>query len=312
MTSARKKISFIIPCYFNGANIPGTMSEVVKIKLLINEEVDFEYILVDDGSKDNTLEELIKFKNQYPEQTTVIKLSGNFGAYNAAQAGLNYATGDCNVILAADMQDPPELIPKMFDYWKGGIKLVIANRTDRQDPWLQKLFSNTYHFLIKKLALPNVPDGGFDLVLFDRQLRDNLVMINEKNTNISYLLTWLKYDMVCIPYVRQKRDKGISRWTLQKKMKLFIDSFVSFSFFPVRIITVLGFILGFFALGYTILILIAKYNDNVPVEGWSSLMVVLLLVSCFQMISMGILGEYVWRAMDAARNRPSYIVDKVI
>lgn len=304
-------LSYIIPCYFNEENLPQTTKALIENEKLFDNDVTFEYVMVDDGSKDNTLGELKKFKAQYPDKVKVIKLSGNFGSYNAILAGMNYASGDCNVVLAADLQDPPEMIPKMMEYWKKGIKLVIANREDREESFLQKAFSNSYHYLIKKLALKNVPKGGYDLVLFDKQLRDEVVKIDEKNTNQLYLLSWLKYDYVSIPYVRRKRDVGKSRWTLQKKVKLFIDSFVSFSFFPVRLISTLGLILGLISFIYGIFIIYARLTGLVPIEGWAALMAVLLFVSAFQMIALGIIGEYVWRTLDAGRKRPNFVVEQI-
>jgi len=303
------KISVIIPCYFNEKNIPATVKELLANESGFPSDVVFEYVMVDDGSKDNTLEELVKFRNDYPLKVKVIKLSGNFGSYNAILAGMGYATGDCNVILAADLQDPPTLIPKMYDYWVRGVKLVIANRQGREDPFFQKIFSNAYHFLIRKFALPGIPSGGYDLVLFDRQLRDEVVRINEKNTNQIYLLSWLKYDYVSIPYVRRKRELGESKWTLQKKIKLFVDSFVSFSFFPMRLISVAGLVLGLISFLYGLFVIYAKFSGLVPLQGWAAMMVVFLGVSSFQTIALGIIGEYVWRTMDAARNRPNFIVE---
>jgi glycosyltransferase involved in cell wall biosynthesis len=305
------KLSYIIPCYFNEENIPLTSAELIKNEKDFPADVSFEYVFIDDGSKDKTHEELMKFYALFPDKVKVIKLAGNVGSYNAILAGMQYATGDCNVILAADLQDPPELIPQMYSYWEKGIKFVIANRKDREESFSQKLFSNTYHFLIKKLALKNVPTGGFDLVFFDKQLRDEVVRINEKNTNTIYLLAWLDYDYVSIPYVRKKRDVGVSRWTFSKKVKLFIDSFVSFSFAPIRAISMLGLVLGVIAFLYGIFIIIVKLTGLVPLQGWATIMAVLLFVSSFQMIAIGIIGEYVWRALDAARNRPNYVVDKV-
>jgi polyisoprenyl-phosphate glycosyltransferase len=305
------KLSYIIPCYFNESNIPVTKQELLNCEGSFPKDVEFEYIMIDDGSKDNTLSELLKFKDEYPEKVKVIKLSGNFGSYNAILAGMNYASGDCNVILSADLQDPPELIPKMYDYWIKGIKLVIANRQNREESFIQRLFSNTYHSLIKKFALKGIPKGGYDLVLFDKQLREEVVKINEKNTNQIYLLSWLNYDFINIPYTRKKREFGKSRWTLQKKIKLFVDSFVSFSFFPIRLISVCGLMLGFISFLYGLFVIYAKITGLVPLQGWTAIMVVLLLVSSFQMVALGIIGEYVWRAMDAARKRPNFVIDKV-
>jgi len=305
------KISIITPCYFNEKNIPVTVTAFLENEKKFPAGTQFEYVLVDDGSKDNTVQELLKFKEKHPDKFKVIKLAGNVGSYNAILAGMKYATGDCNVILTADLQDPPELVPKMFDYWTKGIKFVIANRNDREDHWMHNIFSNTYHYLIKKFALPNIPNGGFDFCLFDKQMRDEVVAMDEKNTNTIYLLSWLNYDFVSIPYTRKKRAIGKSRWTLKKKLKLFIDSFVAFSFFPIRMISVMGFLLGLVALAYGGFILFEKYFGNIAVTGWTTIMVVVLFVSAFQMIALGVIGEYVWRALDASRKRPNYVVDKM-
>lgn len=304
-------ISIIIPCYYNELNIPVTTKRLMENEALFNKDVSFEYVMIDDGSKDNTWQVLCNFKNEYPHKNIkLIKLAGNFGSYNAILAGMKYATGDCNVIITADLQDPPELIVQMYEHWRQGIKLVIANRTDRKDPLFSKIFAKGFQLLIKKFALKNLPKGGFDFVLFDKQLKEEVVAMDEKNTNTLYLFTWMKYAYVTIPYQRQEREIGKSRWTFSKKLKLFIDSFVSFSFLPIRLITAAGLILGIISLLYAGFIIYNKIIGNIQIQGWSGLMVVFLLVSSFQMIALGILGEYIWRTLDAARNRPNYVIDK--
>jgi dolichol-phosphate mannosyltransferase len=306
------KLSIIIPCYFNEANIPVTTAELIATEKLFTDDMEFEYIMVDDGSKDDTFKALTLFKNQYPNKVKLIKLSGNFGSYNAIQAGMKYATGDCTVVITADLQDPPVLMVKMVDYWKKGVKLVLANREDRDDPFLTKFFANSYQKLIRKFALPNLPKGGFDFCLFDKQLREQVIALEEKNTNSLYLLVWLKYDYVTIPYKRTERTIGKSRWTLQKKIQLFIDSFISFSYTPLRFITTGGLILGLISFVYALYVVWAKLTGNVEVEGWTAMMVVFLLVSSFQMIAIGIIGEYLWRNLDATRKRPAFIVEEIV
>jgi polyisoprenyl-phosphate glycosyltransferase len=306
------KLSVIIPCYFNAENIPVTAQRLLDNEKKFPSEVSFEYVLIDDGSKDQTYEVMKAFKNQYPQKVVLVKLSGNFGSYNAIQAGMKYATGDCNVVISADLQDPPELMVNMYEYWQKGIKLVLANREDRNDPLVSKIFAGFYHKLIRKYALPNIPDGGFDFCLFDKQLRQQVVALEEKNTNSLYLLAWLKYDYVAIPYKRAQREIGQSRWTMKKKIKLFIDSFVSFSYAPLRFITVSGLILGICSFLYALFVLWARISGRVQVEGWSAMMVVFLLVSGFQMLAIGIIGEYLWRNLEASRKRPPYIIDEVI
>lgn len=304
-------ISVIIPCYFNEENIPVTGLRLIENEKNFPADTKFEYVFVDDGSEDHTLEALYKFHAQYPEKVKVIKLAGNVGSYNAVVAGMEYATGDCTVIIAADLQDPPELMSEMFGYWKKGLKLVIGSRQDREESWLQKKFSNAFHGMMKRFALKNVPNGGFDYVLFDREIREKIVAMQERNTNVFYLMAWMGYTYINIPYVRKQREIGTSRWTLSKKIKLFIDSFVGFSYFPLRLISVTGITLGILALIYAIYILLARLTGIIDVEGWSTLMTAILFIGAFQMIALGIIGEYVWRGLDAARKRPLYVVEEV-
>jgi polyisoprenyl-phosphate glycosyltransferase len=304
------KLSIIIPCYYNEENIPVTTKELLENEQLFPEDLSFEYVMVDDGSRDGTWKALEKFKEEHPSKVKIIKLAGNVGSYNAILAGMNAATGDVTTVIAADLQDPPELMVKMYDYWRKGIKLVMANRQDREESFGQKLFSNTYHGLMQKLAIKSIPNGGFDYVMFDKQLRQEIVKMNEKNTNTLYLLPWMGFEHVCIPYTRKERKIGKSRWTFQKKIKLFIDSFVSFSYFPLRLLSVTGLLLGFGALLYALFVIIARLSGWINEDGWSTLMVVILFTSSFQMIGLGILGEYVWRGLDASRNRPIYIIEE--
>lgn len=306
------KISIIIPCYYNELNIPVTVPELIANELNFPESTVFEYVFIDDGSKDNTLGELKKHKEIYGNKIKIVKLSGNFGSYNAILAGMKYASGDCNVIVAADLQDPIELMPQMFAYWQKGIKLVLGNRQDREDPFFSKMFANAFQFLIRRYALATLPKGGFDYVLFDRQLKEQVLAMDEKNSNSLYLLTWLKYEYVSIPYSRKKRKAGKSRWTMSKKIKLFVDSFVAFSFLPIRVISVSGLLLGLISIVYALVIMYNKLMGKIDVEGWTTMMLVFLFVSSFQMISLGILGEYLWRTLDASRKRPNYVVDEVI
>lgn len=306
------KLSVIIPCYYNEANIPVTAAALLAAESQYPAGTKIEYVWVDDGSRDQTFGALLQFHYRHPDRVRIIRLAGNVGSYNAIVAGMQYATGDCCAVIAADLQDPPEILVRMYEKWCAGHKLVIANRTGRSDGWLSDRLSGLYHRLIRRYAIHNLPDGGFDVALFDARLREEVVKMSEKNTNTLYLLPYMGFDPVCLPYERQKRRIGRSRWTLSKKIKLFIDSFISFSFLPVRLITAGGLLLGTVALLYAIFIVACRISGVIHVEGWSTLMVVLLFVSAFQMIAIGIVGEYVWRTLDAARHRPMYIVDQIV
>lgn len=306
------KITIITPCYFNELNIPNYSVRMEENEKLFPDDVSFEYVMIDDGSKDNTWIELEKYQKQYPHKVKIVKLVRNFSSTNAVFAGLNYATGDCNVIISADLQDPPELIFEMYKHWLKGYKLVLANRSNREEPFLQKFISNITHKMVKKWGLSNLPDGGFDLNLFDSEIKEKLKGMNDKNTFFPFLLMWLGYEFVSIPYVRRRRELGKSTYTLGKKLKAFVDSFVSFSYFPIRAISISGLALGFFAFVYALFIIGGKLFGLVDNNGWSSIMVVILFVAAFQMVALGIIGEYVWRSLEASQNRPGYIVEKVV
>jgi glycosyltransferase involved in cell wall biosynthesis len=306
------KLSVIIPCYYNEENIPVTARELVANEANFPAELEFEYVFVNDGSGDDTLGALKRAHEQYPNRIRIVDLAGNVGSYNAIVAGIAHATGDCLAVITADMQDPPELMTQMYSYWQQGFRLVIGNRKDREEKGFSQWLAKTFHWLMKHLALRNIPDGGFDFVFFDRQVADEVIKMHERNSNVFYLMVWLGFTYINIPYMRRKREIGKSRWTLSKKVKLLVDSLLAFSFVPIRAISVLGFSLGAAALVYATYVIGLKLLRPDEPAGWTTLMVVLLFVSAFQMIALGVIGEYVWRGLDAARNRPLYVVREVL
>jgi dolichol-phosphate mannosyltransferase len=307
---AKPLISIIIPCYFNEGNIPVTGAALIANGREMSDIADFEYIMVDDGSTDGTWSAICAFRDLHPEQVKAIRFSRNFSSTNATYAGMAVAKGDCTIIISADLQDPLELIPEMLGYWQKGIPLVIANRNRREESFLQRKISGLTHSMIRKFALPGLPEGGFDFVLFDQKIREHVLRIQDKNSFLPYLLIWLGYPYVSIPYTRKKRMIGKSSYTLSKKIKTLADAFVAFSFFPIRLISALGMILGCIALLYAGVVFTGKVFGWIPVDGWTSMMLTLLFVSSFQMIGIGILGEYIWRTLDASRNRPNYVISE--
>ncbi len=302
------KLSVIIPCYFNEGNIPVTIRELVANEENFPPEVTFEYVFVNDGSADDTLGALRRAQSLYPGRIRIVDLAANVGSYDAIVAGMAHATGDCLAVITADMQDPPELMVQMYGHWQQGFKLVIGNRQDREETGLSEMLAKIFHWLMKHLALRNIPDGGFDFVFFDRQVATEVLKLHERNSNVFYLMVWLGFAYVNIPYTRRKRQIGKSRWTLSKKVKLLIDSLMAFSFMPIRAISVIGLGLGLLAFLYGLYVITLKLIHPSEPAGWTTLMVVLLFVSAFQMIALGVIGEYVWRGLDAARNRPLYVV----
>ena len=229
---------------------------------------------------------------------------------SAVQAGLKFATGNCVGIISADLQDPPELFKDMIAMWEKGNKVVMATRTDRKESLGQKLFSNTYYFFMNKFAIKGYPKGGFDFVLIDSQVVKELNHISEKNTNIMSLIFWLGHDRATIPYVRQKREIGKSKWTLSKKIKLFVDSFVAFSYVPIRFMSFIGFLTAFASFIYGILIILGTLMGYMSVKGWATLITFFTFFMGLIMLMLGIIGEYLWRILDETRKRPSYVIDE--
>lgn len=308
MSTERIKFSIVVPIYYNELNIPHTVPRLQKLQNLMP-ECDFEFVFVDDGSKDRSLELLLEARDR-DSRIKVIKLSRNFGSMSAIQAGLGYTTGDCVGIIAADLQDPPEMFREMLDHWKVGKKIVLGTRADREESFSQKLFSNTYYYMLEKLALKDYPKGGFDFLLIDQQVVQEVLHIQEKNTNIMSLIFWLGHDQVQIPYVRQERKLGKSRWTLSKKIKLFVDSFVSFSYAPIRFMSMIGFFTALLSILYGAFVVISTIFGIIELQGWTTIIALITFLLGVIMVMLGIIGEYLWRILDESRERPSYVIDQ--
>ena len=302
------KVSIIVPIYYNELNIPH-LYEQMKEKILSRTDFEAEIVCVDDGSKDGSYKALLELREK-DDRFKVIKLSRNFGSHTAILAGFAHATGDCMTMVAADLQEPLEIIIDMYEKWKQGKKVVIAVRKDREDGFFQKLFSNTYYSLMQKYALKDMPSGGFDCFFIDKKVRDVLVSMNEKNSSIVGQVLWAGFEMDKIYYVRKKREIGESKWTLSKKIKLFIDSFMAFSYVPIRFISTLGIFISIVGFILAVFLIVNKFMFNVPVQGWTTMMITLLMLSGIQMLTLGVIGEYLWRNFDESRGRPTYIVEE--
>lgn len=305
-----KSFSIVVPVYYNELNLPDTIPHLLGLSDALP-EYRLELVFVDDGSGDRSLEILLDFQSRYSDTIKVVKLTRNFGSMYAILAGFSVASGDCVGMISADLQDPPELFQEMVAYWEKGIKAIFAVRQDREEPFLQKQLSNTFYSLVRKFAVANYPDGGFDFFLVDRQIIMELNRIHEKNTNLMTLIYWLGFKPVMIPYVRRSRTKGKSRWTLSKKIKLFVDTFVAFSFFPIRILSIIGFIVAISSFSYGLFILFYWMFFGIDVKGWVPTMVIITFTSGIQMTMLGVLGEYLWRTLDEARNRPPFVIDEI-
>jgi glycosyltransferase involved in cell wall biosynthesis len=303
-------ISIVVPVYNNSSSLADLLTRFKNLAAK-NEQDQFEFVFVDDGSVDTSfavLQDLLVTENR------LRILSRNFGSNAALLAGLGQSHGDVVAAIAADLQDPPELIDQMLIDWRQGQKVVLAARESRGDDLITTLLSDSFYFLFRRLAIKTMPIHGFDFFLIDRQVVDLINGIQENNAYLMGLILWLGFTPKTIMYHRKAREKryGRSMWTFAKKLKYFLDSFVAFSYFPVRAASVLGVGLSLAGLLYAVFIFIMRFIFSYQPEGWSSLMIVLLIVSGVQMSMIGILGEYLWRNLDETRRRPRFIIEKII
>jgi len=271
---------------------------------------DYQIVLVDDHSHDGGS---VFAKRWADEDHAVLylRLSRNCGPHAAFSAGLKWATGDCAVLLSADLQDPPETIPQLLELWQNGNDVVWACRAGRQGESLTtRLFARIYYRLMRSLSLANMPAQGADFFLLDRKVIDAYNAIPEKNTSLFAMILWLGFRQTSIEYVKQARRAGRSKWSFAKKVKLLVDSLVSFSYAPIRLMSMVGAGLSALGLLYAAVVVVNFFNGHAP-DGWSSLMFVMLVIGGFQLLMMGVLGEYIWRAYDEARGRPRHVIEEI-
>lgn len=301
------KVSIIIPVYYNEDNLRPLYTDI-KEKFIEKIDYDYEIVMVNDGSKDKSYEVMQELAKQ-DSKVRIYSLARNFGSHAATLCGLSKCTGDCAVIKAADMQEPTELINEMVESWKTGNNVVLAVREAREESIRQTAFSNLYYWMVRKTALPNMPKMGFDVYLLDRKAINNLLEMNERNSSLSGQILWSGFRTGVVYYTRKARTIGTSKWTLKKKIRLVADSLYSFSTIPIKIVTTTGFFSFVGALIWSIVELISKLMNKIPVPGWTTLFIFNLFSFGVIMVSIGILGEYMWRTFDASRNRPTFILE---
>lgn len=302
------KISIIVPVYYSSDTLM-MLYQDMKEKIL-GQLGDYEIVFVDDGSGDESWSIMQEIR-ALDDRVVLVKLSRNFGEHAALLAGLSCCTGDCAVTKQADLQEDSELILELYESWKKGNKVVLAVREERDDKLIYKWFANLYYVIVRKLIMPDMPRGGFDCYLLDRKAIDVLLMLDERNSSLSLQVLWMGFQTDKVYFHRKAREVGESRWTMSKKIKLIVDSMMSFSYFPIRFMTVLGGLVSLFAFLMGIYIISSKLIVGEPVLGWTSLMAVLLFSTGLILLMLGVLGEYIWRALDASRNRPPYLIDTI-
>jgi polyisoprenyl-phosphate glycosyltransferase len=309
--SRQPVFSIVIPVFQNQASLDTTIPRLIETGRRL-EKYKVELIFVDDGSSDGSYNILQRYHTAYPGTIRVVKLTRNFGQNQAIKTGLAYASGDCTGIISADLQDPPELFQKMISLWEKGTRLVIAERAARAETGLRGCFSTAYWKLLRRYVLPGFPVGGFDFCLFDRQVRESMNAITEKNLVVFPLLFWLGYDFKVIKYNRVKRENGVSQWSVAKKVKLTIDTFINFTYLPIKFITYMGVSVSSLAFFYALVVFVKRLFWGIEIQGWGTIVILVSFFGGMILFSLGIMGEYLWRILEETRNRPASIVESVL
>lgn len=305
-----KKITILIPAYNEQEVLELLYQRLVKLADN-NSDYKFEFLFINDGSRDNTLK-IIKNFAKNDNRIAYVNLARNFGKEVAMAAGFDYSTGDATVIIDADLQDPPELIPKMIKYWEKGYDDVYAKRNSREgETWFKKFSSRLYYRILQKAT--NIPiqiDTG-DFRLLDRRCIEALKQIKESQRYTKGMFSWIGFKKKEITYDRDPRIAGSTKWNYRKLFNFAIDGITSFTTAPLRISSILGFVVSSIAFIFILVIIIKTILFGEPVAGYPSLMAVILFLGGLQLLSLGIIGEYIGRIFNETKKRPLYFVEEV-
>lgn len=302
------KLSVVVPVYNEEENLDALYRRLTAVAETLL-DFEWEFLFVDDASTDSSFAILGEMTKADP-RVKAIKLSRNFGSHIAIIAGLDHCTGDVAVNISADLQDPPELIPDMVKKWQQGFDMVWAVRESREDSRLKVWLADAYYFLMQKLALKNTPMRGSDVVLISRRVIDLVVSMGHKNIYLFSAILWLGLNQTTVTYRRGKRLKGVSKWPYSRRIMAAIDSFVSFSYFPIRLITYSGIVLSFTGFLYAGVVVFSTLVLRTAAPGYASLMVAILVLSGIQLLMLGIVAEYLWRVLQQVQPRPLFIVER--
>ena len=310
----RLGLSVVLPAFREAANLS---SMIPRVLAHLPPDSISEVIVVDDHSDDGTLEVVRSWADRDP-RVRGIRLARNAGSHMAILCGMSYARCGAVVVLAADGQDPPELIPDLVESWRNGAQVVWAVRAGREgESGLSLALSSAYYRIMNRWTSVRLPATGADFFLLDRRVVDVLKVLPERNTSLFALVSWLGFRQTEVRYEKKARSSGKSSWTLRKKVKLAVDSLFGFSVAPLKLASTLGFIYALGGFAYAVLLVInwltsGRLFGSVAGQGWSALMVVILISSGTLMLVLGLFGEYLWRTLEEVRGRPRFVVEESV
>lgn len=299
-------LSVVVPAYNEADVLPAFHGRLAAV--LDSLQLEAEVVYVNDGSTDNTLDVMLSFRAQDP-RVAVVTLSRNFGKELALTAGLDHAQGSAVVVIDADLQDPPELIPDLVKHWSEGYHMVYAQRVAREgETWFRKATAHAFYRVIQRTSRVTIPADTGDFRLLSRRAVNSLKQLHEQHRFLKGLFAWIGYPQKAVPYRRDPRFAGASKWNYWRLWNLALEGITSFTIAPLTIATYLGTLIALVAFLYAGFIVYDTLISGNPVAGYPSLIVVVLFLGGVQLITLGIIGEYLGRVFDETKSRPLYIV----
>jgi len=300
-------LSLIIPIYQNEPNLDRLLAALSELAPKL--PVSMEAVFVIDGSPDRSFEILRGRLPSAPFPAHLVSLSRNFGSFSAVAAGLEAGAGEYFAVLAADLQEPPELVIEFAKLLSSSqADVVFGCRTGRADPWLSELFSRLFWWLFRVFIVPDMPRGGVDVFACTRQVRDWLLRCPEANTNLIALLFWIGFRRRYVSYARRPRTEGRSAWTIRKKIQYSLDSIFNFTDLPVRLLLLAGSAGLAFSIFFAAILIVLKLSGKIPVPGYSAIVLIVMFFGALASLGLGIVGQYLWLALQNTRRRPNWIV----
>lgn len=309
MRKNRERLTIVVPCFNEQEVIAETIKQLLHLTMKLA-PLELDLLFVDDGSSDNT-RTIIADLGRHDSRIKLLSFSRNFGHQIAVTAGVDHAAGDAIVIIDADLQDPPEVIVEMVAKWREGFDVVYGQRIERQGESLfKRKTAELYYSILQKLTYIKIPLNTGDFRLISRRVADDLKQMPERDRYIRGMVSWVGYKQTALPYKRKKRFAGVSKYPLRKMVYFATDGLLSFSIKPLQISTMFGLISALVAfLGIVYALVVKLLTDN-WVEGWTTIFIAVLFLGGVQLVSIGILGEYLGRIYNESKRRPLYIVDK--
>ena len=305
--SARIVNSIVVPVYRNAENIAPLLARLAELSK--NLESSCEVVFVVDGSPDDSFDILSHVLQTFSLPTQLIRHSRNFGSFAAIRTGMTHALGDNVAVMAADLQEPPELVLQFFRILESGTAdVVVGRREGRDDPTLTKASSSMFWRIYRRFVFPDMPEGGVDIFACSRAARDEILALDESHSSLIGLLYWIGFRRVEVPYQRQERQHGVSGWSFKKKVRYLLDSIFSFTDIPLTLLVAVGSIGGIVTIVVGLSVFIAWLLGAVREPGYTPLMLVLLFSTFSLLAALGIIGTYVWRAYENTKRRPGAIV----